>query len=30
MAILKEQNSIPVGKVQRASKFISTGAKDWW
>ncbi len=24
---MKEQNSIPVGKVQRASKFISTGAK---
>lgn len=27
MAILKEQKSIPIGKVQRASKFISTGAK---
>jgi predicted unusual protein kinase regulating ubiquinone biosynthesis (AarF/ABC1/UbiB family) len=24
---MKEQKSIPVGKVQRASKFISTGAK---
>jgi predicted unusual protein kinase regulating ubiquinone biosynthesis (AarF/ABC1/UbiB family) len=24
---MKEQNSIPVGKVQRASRFISTGAK---
>ena len=27
MTKLKEQKSIPVGKVQRASKFISTGAK---
>lgn len=27
MAKLKEQKSIPVGKVQRATKFISTGAK---
>jgi predicted unusual protein kinase regulating ubiquinone biosynthesis (AarF/ABC1/UbiB family) len=27
MAILNEQKSIPVGKVQRATKFISTGAK---
>ncbi|MDZ7650173.1 MAG: hypothetical protein U5K54_25275 [Cytophagales bacterium] len=27
MAKLKEQKSIPVGKVQRASKFLSTGAK---
>lgn len=27
MANLKEQRSIPVGKVQRAGKFISTGAK---
>ena len=24
---MKEQNSIPTGKVQRASKFIRTGAK---
>ena len=24
---VKEQQSIPVGKVQRATKFISTGAK---
>ncbi len=27
MSKLKEQKSIPVGKVQRATKFISTGAK---
>ncbi|HPW64482.1 MAG TPA: AarF/UbiB family protein, partial [Cyclobacteriaceae bacterium] len=27
MTKLKEQKSIPVGKVQRATKFISTGAK---
>ena len=27
MSIQKEQTSIPTSKVQRASKFISTGAK---
>ncbi|MBS1556856.1 MAG: AarF/ABC1/UbiB kinase family protein [Bacteroidetes bacterium] len=27
MAEIREQGSIPVGKVQRASKFIATGAK---